>query len=61
MNTLMIEHGDDVNADTSLSDSLMPQVGDSIINIAPDVPDNLDQGNVTLNDTLNDTFNVTLT
>jgi len=37
------EHGDDVNADTSLSDSLMPQVGDSIINIAPDVPDNLDQ------------------
>jgi len=35
----------DMNADTSLSDSLMPQVGDSFyqINSAPDVPDNLDQ------------------
>ena len=34
-----------MNADTSLSDSLMPQVGDSFyqINSAPDVPENLDQ------------------
>ena len=34
---------DDTSADASLSDSLMPQVGDSIINPAPDVPDTLDQ------------------
>jgi len=32
----------ELNADTSLSDSLRPQVGDSIINPAPDVPDSLD-------------------
>lgn len=40
-----IEQNYDMNADTSLSDSLMPQVGDSFyqINSAPDVPDNLDQ------------------
>jgi len=42
------------NADASLSDSLMPQVGDSIINPAPDVPDNLDQ---TLEDMSKYSFN----
>jgi len=41
------QNDSDWNADASLSDSLMPQVGDSIINPAPDVPDTLDQSYTT--------------
>ena len=36
-----------MNMDASLSDSLRPQVGDSFINPAPDVPDTLDQSEST--------------
>merc|ERR1711978_612122 len=48
------QNDSELNADSSLSDSLRPQVGDSIINPAPDVPDSLDQ---TLEDMSKYSFN----